>query len=87
MNYFGVWMFVSRLRGRAQTHGGDNRGSESKSGLQGVVDRAEQTEQQRDVQQIEAYESVFRDGFVFSNGEDGGWIIADKKTVIDWREL
>lgn len=28
MNFFGVWVFVSRLRGRTQTHGGDNCASE-----------------------------------------------------------
>lgn len=41
----------------------------------------------RAAQRIEAYETVFRDKFVFSNGEEGGWIIADRDAVIDWREL
>lgn len=87
MTFFGIWGVVGRLRdGRAQTHGGDHRASEAESEPQGTG-RAEQNEQQRTGQQIEAYETAFRDRIVFSNGEEDSWIIADKKTVIDWRDL
>lgn len=56
------------------------------SGLESVAERAKEDEQQRDAQQIVTYPTAFSDGFVFSNGEEGGWIIAETDSVIDRRD-
>lgn len=66
----------------------DRDGSQETSGIELIAERANDQSALTDPrQEINVYPTVFADGIVFSNGDEGGWISADGDSYIDQEDL